>query len=70
EQNLHNFERLAHSRALVNQITGQMQQQQDMASILELTVSELGRALGARRARIRLAMPDTPHPHSEDEAER
>ncbi len=76
EQNLHNFERLAHSRALVNQITGQMQQQQDMASILELTVSELGRALGARRARIRLAMPDTiaqpatPHPHPEDEAER
>lgn len=76
QQNVRSLQRLAQSRALVNQITGQMQQETDIASILDLTVSELGQALGARRARIRLARPaSVPQPAAsptppENEAER
>ena len=71
EQNMRSFQRLAHSKALVSHIAGQMQQQPDIAGILDLTVSELGRALGARRARIRLAAPAVAAPSTpEHEAER
>lgn len=48
-------QRVARSKALVNEISTQLQRQVDIDSILNVTASELGRALGARRARIRLA---------------
>jgi GAF domain-containing protein len=48
-------QRIARSKALVNEISTQLQRQVDIDSILNVTASELGRALGARRARIRLA---------------
>jgi GAF domain-containing protein len=51
-------QQLARSKAQVNEISNRLQQQVDMNHLLELTVSELGQALGARRARIRLSMED------------
>lgn len=47
--------RVAQSKALINEITSRMQQQMDIEQILSVTVNELGQALGARRARIRLS---------------
>lgn len=47
---------LAKNKALANEIATRLQQQTDMDSILKVTVNELGKALGARRARIRLDM--------------
>jgi GAF domain-containing protein len=71
EQNMRSLQRLAQSKALVSHIAGQMQQQPDIAGILDLTVSQLGQALGARRARIRLAAPAVAAPPTpEHEAER
>lgn len=52
-------QRIAQNEALVNDIATRFQQQSDVEVMLETAVSELGRALGARRARIRLALqPD------------
>jgi GAF domain-containing protein len=48
-------QRLAKSKALANEISSRLQQQSEIDQILEVTVRELGEALGARRARIRLA---------------
>jgi GAF domain-containing protein len=55
-------QRVASSKALVNEISSKLQRQLDMDSILTVTANELGRALGARRARIRLTttVPDVP----------
>jgi GAF domain-containing protein len=47
-------QRLARSKALVNEISSQIQKQGDLDSILNVTVNELGRALGAKQARVRL----------------
>lgn len=47
-------QKLAQNKALVNEIATQLQQQAEMESILQVTVQELGKALGARRARVRL----------------
>lgn len=47
-------QRIARNEALVNTISTQLQQQLDVTNMLDVTVNELGRALGARRARIRL----------------
>ncbi|MBC8099889.1 MAG: GAF domain-containing protein, partial [Armatimonadetes bacterium] len=47
-------QRVAHSKALVNEISSQIQKQVDLDSLLSVTVNELGRALGARQARVRL----------------
>lgn len=44
-------------KALVNDISNQLQQQSDMEQVLAITLNELGKALGAKRARIRL-MPE------------
>ena len=53
-------QRLAQRKALINEISGHLQQKVDIEQILEVTMNELGNALGARRARIRLAteIPD------------
>ncbi len=45
---------IARSKTLVNVITSQLQQQVEIDEIMHVTVRELGRALGAKRARIRL----------------
>lgn len=47
-------QRIAQNEALVNTISTRLQQQLDVSNMLDVTVHELGRALGARRARIRL----------------
>jgi GAF domain-containing protein len=47
-------QKLAKNEALVNEISGQLQRQMNIQNMLTITVSELGRALGARRARIHL----------------
>ncbi|MDX1994515.1 MAG: GAF domain-containing protein [bacterium] len=48
-------QRLAKSKALINDITSQLQQQVELERMLDVTMNELGKALGARRARVRLA---------------
>lgn len=57
-------QRVAHNKALANDIISQLQQQTEIETILKITVKELGQALGAKHARIRLGM-DAP-----DDAER
>jgi GAF domain-containing protein len=51
-------QRLARSKALVNDISSQLQQQPDIDQILNVTLNELGKAIGAKRARIRLMTGD------------
>ncbi|MBZ0285693.1 MAG: GAF domain-containing protein [Anaerolineae bacterium] len=47
-------QRLAKNESLVNDISIQLQRQLDIHSMLDVTVNELGKVLGARQARIRL----------------
>jgi GAF domain-containing protein len=47
-------QRVAKNESLVNDISTQLQRQMDIHSMLDVTVNELGKVLGARRARIRL----------------
>jgi GAF domain-containing protein len=55
-------QRQARNEALVNDIATRLQRQTDIQSMLDITMNELGKALGARRARIRLAtQPGEPH---------
>lgn len=51
-------QRIARSKALVNEIAAKLQQQMEIDQILNVTMNELGDALGARRARIRLSLAD------------
>ncbi|HEX2623238.1 MAG TPA: GAF domain-containing protein, partial [Phototrophicaceae bacterium] len=63
-------QRLAQSKALVNEISNRIQQQTDLTSIMDVTVSELGRALGARRAKVRLGQQsDIDASHANDKTE-
>ncbi|MBC7871718.1 MAG: GAF domain-containing protein [Chitinophagaceae bacterium] len=50
-------QRVAKSKALINDISSQLQRQVELEQMLDVTMSELGKALGARRARIRLSTP-------------
>ncbi|MBL8162405.1 MAG: GAF domain-containing protein [Anaerolineae bacterium] len=52
-------QRVAKNEALINDISMQLQRQMDIHSMLDVTVNELGRVLGARRGRIRLSVDDT-----------
>ncbi len=47
-------QRVAQSKALVNDISIKLQQQTSIEQILDVTMKELGQALGAKRGRIRL----------------
>ena len=47
-------QRLARNEALVNEIATRLQQQVELDDMLHIVVDDLGRALGARKARIRL----------------
>lgn len=47
-------QKLARNKTLANDIITKMQQQSNMTNILEVTIHELGQALGAKRGRIRL----------------
>ncbi|RMG76247.1 MAG: GAF domain-containing protein [Chloroflexi bacterium] len=51
-------QRLAKSKAKVNEISSLLQQQMDIEQILDLTLNELGQVLGAKRGRIRLNVDD------------
>ncbi len=46
--------RAARNEALVNEISTQLQRQLDLPSMLNITATELGKAIRARRARVRL----------------
>jgi GAF domain-containing protein len=54
-------QRLARNKVQANEIIAHMQQQADVNAILHVTAQELGKALGAKRARIRLGL-DVPGP--------
>lgn len=47
-------QRVAKNESLVNEISTQLQRQLDIHSMMDVTVNELGKVLGARKARIRL----------------
>jgi GAF domain-containing protein len=49
-------QRLARNKVQANEIIAHLQQQADVTSILQVTAQELGKALGAKRARIRLGL--------------
>ncbi len=52
-------QRIAKSKALANEISSKLQQQQEFEDVLNVTIEELGRALGARKGRIRLGKADS-----------
>jgi GAF domain-containing protein len=64
--NLEQNQRLVESRLTIDQINAELQQQPDIESMMRLTATELARALGARKARIRLGVapqsPEDPAP--------
>jgi GAF domain-containing protein len=47
-------QRIARSKALINDIASQIQRQTDLEQVLGVTMNELGRALGAKQGRIRI----------------
>ncbi|MDQ7036921.1 MAG: GAF domain-containing protein [Anaerolineae bacterium] len=49
-------QRLALNKVKANEIIAMLQQQTDVTAILQVTAQELGKALGAKRARIRLGL--------------
>jgi GAF domain-containing protein len=49
-------QRMARNESLVNEISGQIQRQMDIQRMMDVTVNQLGKALGARRGRIRLGV--------------
>ena len=49
-------QRVARNEAMINEIATHFQEHNDVQDMLQIAVDELGRALGARRARIRLSM--------------
>ncbi|MEP7290165.1 MAG: GAF domain-containing protein [Chloroflexota bacterium] len=53
-------QRVAKNEALINEIATHFQQHSDIEEMMQIAVDELGRALGARRARIRLALQAEP----------
>jgi GAF domain-containing protein len=74
------IQRSARAKTLVNDISSQLQKQSEIADVLNVTMTELGRALGARKARIRLGdvngagagtpgASDAPTPHNPQETE-
>jgi GAF domain-containing protein len=54
-------QKVARNESLVNDISAQLQRQMDIQGMLNVTAAQLGKAIGARRARIRLAtsIPET-----------
>lgn len=49
-------QRAARNEALINEIATHFQQHTAVEDMLQIAISELGQALGARRARIRLSL--------------
>jgi GAF domain-containing protein len=49
-------QRVAKNQALVNDITAQLQRNSDVQRMMEITLEELSKALGARRARAHLSV--------------
>jgi GAF domain-containing protein len=55
-------QRAAKNQALVSDITAQLQQHSDIQEMVEAAIETLGKALGARRARVRLNAQADDHP--------
>lgn len=51
-------QRMVKNESLLNTISTQLQNQADLEHMMNAAVNELGRAIGARRARIRLGLPE------------
>ncbi|HEX2906474.1 MAG TPA: GAF domain-containing protein, partial [Phototrophicaceae bacterium] len=51
-------QRMVRNESLLNMISSQLQSQMSIETLMDAAVTELGRALGARQARIRLGKPD------------
>ncbi len=51
-------QRVAKNEALINEIATHLQQRTSIEDMLQVAVGELGRALGARRARVRLSVQE------------
>ncbi len=51
-------QRMVKNESLLNAISTQLQSQTDLEHMMSAAVNELGKAIGARRARIRLGTPD------------
>lgn len=70
---LESSRRQAQQERLVNEISDRIRHAADMQTILKTTADELGRALGARRAKIRIGRmaesPDTPQMETGDGAD-
>jgi GAF domain-containing protein len=52
-------QKLAQTKALAGEISAKLQRQVEMERMLDIAARELGKALGAKRARIRLGAPPT-----------
>ncbi len=61
-------QKLAENEALINEIGAQIQQFNTIEDMLQVTLRELGKAIGARRARVRLATQPDEAAASEDVA--
>ena len=61
-------QREARDEALINDIAVRLQQQSHVENMLHIVVNDLGQALGARRARIRLGTEAPPIPHGDNDA--
>jgi GAF domain-containing protein len=53
-------QQFARNEALVNVISERLQQQIDVQSMFDVALTELGRAIGAQRAQVRLRPPALP----------
>jgi hypothetical protein len=50
-------QRVARNKSLTNEISVQLQRQSDIHQMVNLTLNEVGRAIGARRGRVRIKPP-------------
>ncbi len=47
-------QRLAHNKTFANEISAELQRQSEISAMIDLTMKEVGRAIGAKRGRIRM----------------
>jgi GAF domain-containing protein len=52
-------QRIAHNKTLANEIAIKLQRQENLREMIDITISEVGQAIGAKRARIRLSTQET-----------
>ena len=59
-------QKVARNKVLASEIGTRLQQQPDLERMADITIQHLSRALGAKRARIRLALEAPPPPRQDD----